>query len=123
MRFGNEDMTIACWIYADANNVNHDIVSKWNSSGSDREYLLTADTSANIIFNTSSTGVNGFPVTSSTSLVTGEWMFVVAWHDNAGNNFIQVNNGAVDSVAADAAINAGNSDFTIGALSASPSAG
>ncbi len=100
---GDEDFTWSGWIYADS------------LSGTDRGIIIkgtgpnTGDATYSLYYHNSSGNFKFFAgdadsvgqTTASTfgTVPTGQWMFVIAWHDATANTVnISVNNGATDSV-------------------------
>jgi hypothetical protein len=101
---GDIDFTIAAWVYADSvptGSNTHAIVAK-DASGV-RGYALTVFDSSGAKFafqvgSDASTFTNHIDSTFG-NVPTGEWIYVIAWHDATANTLnIQVNNGTVDSV-------------------------
>ena len=99
---GNIDFTFAIWVRADTSVASRGVMSKSNATGNQREYGI--DTSSSLPrFVISSDGTGGTVVTltsTGSALAIDTWYLIIVWHDATANTLnIQVNNGAVDSVA------------------------
>jgi hypothetical protein len=122
---GDIDFTLACWVNLESKTAGQrqTLISKYNTTGNQREYWLTYNptaggTSNPFGFTVSSNGT-AFTVHESTTFgtpSTGTWYFLVAWHDAANNTLnIQVNNGTVDSTSYSSGVFDGTSPFVLGA--------
>lgn len=95
---GDIDFTASGWVYFDSFSTFVNILGKWNTTGDQREWILYWDNAAGKFhFAVSSAGtVQQGDVTadSAGTISTGQWYFVVVWHDASANTTnIQVNNG------------------------------
>jgi len=116
-------LTLAGWVYIDAKNVaqNYIIASKDDdSSFAGSEYLMGYVGSYDRFIFQVETGVgaNTRVDTAKTfgSPSIGTWNYVVGWYSSTTNRcYIQINNGAVDSVSAAGTLHATSTPFTIGA--------
>ena len=121
LSMGDIEMTVALWAYLDNKTGDQAFLGKFNWGADQREYAIRYDDSSDRIrFHVSSNGTIGTEIivaaNSLGSPSTATWYFIVAWHDPATNLiYIQVNDGAVDSVAASAGIFNGTSDLMLGA--------
>lgn len=116
---GDNDFTIAAWVYLDSLGVIRAIASK-HATVNQLEYILYyRHSTTNFSFLVSSDGnTTGYVIRQATSFGlpnTSTWYFVVGWHD-AGNNTvnIQINNGTVDSTAHSAGVYDGTDPFMVG---------
>lgn len=109
--------TVAAWVYLDTKTANRTIVAKANHP-STREFVLYYDFGANrfivdVVFGDASNPVavaNSFGSPS-----TGVWYFVTGWLDSVlATANIQINNGAIDSVATTGSPVDGNGTFALG---------
>lgn len=114
---GNIDFTIAGWVYLDSKSVDRVFCAK-GSSGN-YEYVIrynAAFDTFQAFFYHDGTNSSSVSATSLGTIATGTWYFVVVWHDSVSDTInIQVNNGTVDSAAANAAgIFNGTGTFALG---------
>jgi hypothetical protein len=114
---GDTDFTWAFWVFADSlgAGINTDFFGKWSSSA--LEYDIFLPSSRVLEFLVSTTGSNVERVSSASFglLSALTWYFVVAWHDAAGNTLnIQINNGAVESVAHTGGVHQGSAALVLG---------
>lgn len=120
----DKDFSIAGWFFLDSKTTLRIILSKgdWNL-GVEREYIIFYNSTIDRIqFQPSPDGV-GSPVVSTANSFgippLSTWIFFVAWHDSVANTInIQINNGAIDSVAYSAGVFNGTKNFTIGSRDA-----
>jgi len=130
LSMGDIDFTICAWVKfeapAQANNSWGTILAKWDFSTNNREYALAwerADASSinhiRLEVSSNGTAITGLSASTLGLPATGTWYFVVMWHDAAANTLnIQVNDGAVDSVAYTSGVHSGNSTLFFGSLNA-----
>ena len=118
---GDIDFTLCGWIYFDTTPASYfGLVTRWHGSGVNQTEYIFYKTNLNpgvFEFAVSSTGADATVVTASTfgNVTTGTWYFVVCWHDSVLNTInIQVNNGAVDSVAYALGVFDSNAVFRLG---------
>lgn len=127
---GDIDFTVAGWIYLDTKVSSQYLISHYDAGGAQRAWALAWEASYSTAADrfalyvssdgTYTEGTTGKFVAASSlgSPSTGTWYFIAAWHDASANTInIQVNNGAVDSVAWSAGVFDSNAAFTIGARS------
>jgi hypothetical protein len=91
-------LTIACWFNADV--LSGTLCSKWESVDS-QDYVidLRGGGGTPIRFYVYSSNSLVDVLSSSATITTGTWYFIVAWFDGAAQTInIQVNNGAVESL-------------------------
>ncbi|MBI3414969.1 MAG: hypothetical protein HY043_06550, partial [Verrucomicrobia bacterium] len=111
LSFINHSFTISAWLKINTK------VSMTAVNKSRYEYALRYDASLDrFVF-----GVNGMFSTAAASALgspaTNTWYHVVAWYDNtAQTKSIQINNGAVTTVAHTTGLNVGSNNFWIGSL-------
>lgn len=114
LSMGDIDFTVGAWVYCDAVTGNPAVLSKWAISGSPREYLLYRNGAA-FQFYVSNDGAGVNFIACPTVLVTGQWYFVVAWHDSVANTInIQLDNGTVTSTAHSTGVFDGTSALFLG---------
>jgi len=115
---GDINFTIAAWVYLDTDP--GAFIAVKCCTNSNYEYFLASIGGANSRFRfhvenppaVAAVNANAFGVPP-----TGQWIFVVAWHDSVNNTInIQINNGSVDSVAYSAGVLDGTGAFSLGAL-------
>lgn len=95
--------TVAAWVYIDSKGANRPIIARETVSTT-RDYILlylnSTDRFKFDIYTTGGTLIATVSANSFGSPSLGSWNYVVAWHDiDADTINIQVNNGAIDSVA------------------------
>lgn len=121
-RPGDQDFAIGCWVRLDAGGKAQCFVSKYDTTGNNREYLLGVDASNNVVFYVSGDGTSGNTTTLTESsfgaLSTGVWYYIFAYHD-ATNDLIgvSVNAGTRDTTSHTIGCYAsGTSDICVGRL-------
>jgi hypothetical protein len=113
LSMGDIDFSVGAWVYLDSGTGNPAVLSKWGGGGA-REYLLYRNGAA-FQFYVSNDGSAITFIACPTVLVTGQWYFVVAWHDSVANTInIQLDNGTVTSTAHSTGVFDGSSPFYIG---------
>jgi len=118
---GDIDFTFSGWVYLDSKATHQRWVSKLNTSGDNREYILGYDSSTDRLFLTLYTDGTGGSATQIDannlgSPSTDTWYFVVGWHDATANTMnIQIDNGTIDSTAYSGGVHDGTAVFNIGA--------
>ena len=115
---GDIDFSIAAWVYFDSLTDARTIVSKADTGAN--EYLLYFYNNR-IRFNVA----NAVEVAADNlgAPTTGQWYFVVAWHDSVNNQIgIQVNGGTADTAAYAGGVVDGTAPFVIGAYASSANA-
>lgn len=118
LSIGDVDATLAAWVLLDSKGADRAIVSKGDAP---YEYILeygVGDDRWVWIVRNSANSAYGICVgTDAGSPSLSTWYFVVAWHDSVANSLnIQVNNGAVTSLAWSEGVNDSTSCFTVGAF-------
>lgn len=118
---GDVDFTLAAWARFDAMGAAvRSVASKWNAGADQREYWVLYDGVIGLLsFRASSGGVlatvASCPAVTFGAPAINTWYLIVSWHDSVANTInIQINNGAIDSVAYAAGIFDGSSAFQIG---------
>jgi Concanavalin A-like lectin/glucanases superfamily len=113
------DFTIAAWVFLDSIADNRGIAGKIGPSGTAEWYLQYKTSPTNrfeFYVYTSDAGSSNFIQANTLGAVsTGQWYFIIAWHDTAVDKiFISVNNGAADENPRTITISDTASDFAIG---------
>lgn len=119
---GDIDFTFAGWCNIESGGLTtRCLIGKWTVG--EREYLLCYDEGGGISagnrfkFAISADGTANVNVSDTTTVSTGTWYFVVAWHDAAANTInIQVNNNTPSSTSHSSGVRNGTSAFVLGAL-------
>lgn len=118
---GDIDFTFSAWVYVDTTGgagIFNNVAGKDGNTNQREWVLYTGNNTPVFRFAVSPDGTsssNGI-ATSTTTLSTSTWYFVVAWHDSVSNTVnIQVNNGAVDSTSYSSGTADRTGDFQIGA--------
>lgn len=113
------DFTIGAWVYLASKAANRTIISKWNSTTNNREYMLWYDNASDrFAFSVSNNGTAVITVLANNfaSPSISTWYYILAWHNPASNTInIRVNHGTADSAAHATGVFNGSSDFIIGA--------
>jgi hypothetical protein len=111
---GDIDFTISAWVYLDTIH-NGAILTKYQISGNQREYLLfynnndhAPNNRFSFVVSSNGTAITTIDATTFGAASTATWYFVVAWHD-AVNNQIGI---SVNDVANTAAYSSGVFDST-----------
>lgn len=116
---GDIDFTVGAWVWLNSKPGNMTILGKWTAQNNDREYrVLYVSATDRFGFAVSWDGTSAQREDADILGIpsTGEWYFILAWHDSVGNTLnIQVNDGAVDSAAFSSGGHDDVSDFRIGA--------
>jgi hypothetical protein len=118
LSFGDEDFTIAGWIYLDTVSGYQSIVDKW-SSGTTKEYIVYIDAGADRIKAAiSGNGTSQTDLTASNygGIGLGAWLFIAFGHDATANEiWISVNNGTANTAAHTTGCNDNTSPLRLGA--------
>lgn len=104
LSMGNHDSTWTGWVYLDPAGMGftRGLLGKWNSVTNQREWVVQVTTGNRFQLSVSpdGTSITGRVAATFGDLSAGTWYFVAAWHDAAADTLnIQVNDGAVDSIA------------------------
>lgn len=121
---GDIDFTLGGWVYFDTQAGEGVLVSKQNDT-STREFLLRYDNATDKIvfdiYNGSGTSVGSVSTTST--IASKAWYFVVAWHDSTANTVnISINNGTADSSGTSGVPTDTTASFKLGARNSTPTA-
>ncbi len=114
---GDIDFSITAWVKIDSTGSAQFIVSKYNVTGSQREYTLSYSTTANaFMFTVSATGSS---TTSSAAWgstpTTGVWYFIACGHSAAANEvWLSVDGGTPVTAAHSTGVLDGTSAFCLG---------
>ena len=118
---GDIDFTLAAWVFLDTLAANQPICLKWAVAGQ-REYAMDFVTATGRFrFGVSNDGTTQVWLTADSfgAPAAGEWHLVVGWHDSLADTInVQVNAGAVDSLAHAAGVRDGTDPFRVGRLAA-----
>lgn len=119
---GDIDFFCSIWAYLETKTTTYQIMSKYRTSGDQREWgLQYSQTADRYRFFVSPNGQSGtvviVPADTFGSPSTKSFHHIVAWHDSIANTInIVVNNGPTDSLAHTSGVFEGTGDFVIGAL-------
>lgn len=119
LQTGDIDFTFATWVYLDNKATVQMFISKDDGVAANREYFLTYNNGPDrfefYVFRPVGVAVTVQANTLGVPAIA-TWYCIICWHDATANTVnIQVNNGAVDSVASGGALQAaGNSIFQLG---------
>jgi hypothetical protein len=117
LRTGDADFTYLGWIKYESFPANCVVMNKgWQGAGvNTREFVFFNPSSASIRF-TVGVGIGAVDHAHTFAFVTGRWYPFAAWHDSVNNTLnIQIDNGAISSVAHATGLNSGNGAFQVGA--------
>jgi|GEM_PF-1875776 len=121
LSMGDISFSLALWVYFDTKPISASPIGKWNQVDDQREYRLRyiGGGTDRLQFEVSSTGGGGLSSVNADNFgspSTGEWIFVVCWHDATGDAIgIQVNNGTANTAAHTGGVFDGTSRFALGA--------
>lgn len=114
---GDLDFTLAAWVYLDTFTTLHPIIAKYGSAGQ-RAFQISAFKTTNTLFlglSSNGTAEGGVHASTFGTPPTGQWLFVVGWHDaGADTANIQINGGGIDSAAHSGGVYDDTSPFIIG---------
>lgn len=127
---GDVDFTLAAWVYLDDLPSQVPFVAKWDFGNTDREYEMqyaqpptTNVTGPSLRFLVSSDGNTGASTAWAnwtSGVQTGQWFFMVGWHDSVNDTVnLQVNNSGIVSSGFADGVNSGASDLIVGAAGTS----
>lgn len=115
---GDIDFTVSGWVYMTSKAANAGIISKFTSSGAQREYLVYYDSAVDrfrLSVSAIGTTVTQIAANNLGSPSLNTWYFIVAWHDSVANTInIQVNNGTADSASYSSGVFDGTAPFMLG---------
>ena len=123
---GDIDFSLFGWIYLDTKASNKALISKYETTGNQREYSVRYDQPLDrFVVQVSNDGIATVTKADNNlgSPAVGNWYFVVVEHDSVANTLsIQANNGTIDSVAHTTGVFDGTAPVHIGAsdISAAP---
>lgn len=116
---GDKDWTIGGWVYLTAVATVQTIAAKRdNTTATNNEFTFIYNTSSQKLefyqFNSGTTA--NAALSSSTTVTSATWYYVLIWHDNTANKlYMQVNGGTVSEVALTVVPYEGGSSFQFGA--------
>ena len=118
---GDVDFTVACWAYLSSKSDYRVLVNKYNANADQREYNLQYKVNTDRwAFAVSRLGTGGISIVNADTLGspnTGQWYFIVAWHNSANDEIaIQVNDGIPSSLAHSNGLTDTQSEFTLGTM-------
>lgn len=113
---GDIDFTFCAWVYITNTSSTRAIISKFATTGNQREYLIRYNNLTNKIqFVVSNNGTSNATVDDTTAISSSAWYFVCAWHDATNNQIkIQVNNNTPSSLSHSGGVFNGTSAFYLG---------
>lgn len=114
---GDVDFTVAGWVkFETAGATNVGVMGKWAQPV--REYGIDI-ASGKFRWIVSHDSTNAVVATDTTSVTTGVWYFVVAWHDAANNQIgISVNDNTPTTVSHSSGVHNGAAEFRLGRFDA-----
>ena len=117
---GNQDFTLAAWVYVSSTASDRVIASKDSSAGF-RGYSMHYSNSPDrfrFIVSNDGTATTALDADNLGAVSTGTWYYVVAWHDaDADTINIQVDDGTADSTAHSTGVNNPSGiKFTVGGI-------
>jgi hypothetical protein len=117
LQFGDDDFTICGWFNVENIVAFAVALAKGPASGS-YEYAVYNDlTRWHFFVSNDGTASGDIAANNHGNLAAAQWDFICAWHDKTANTInIQVDDGTADSAAWSTGINAGSSDFVLGAI-------
>lgn len=116
LRVGDEAFTVCGWQWLDAKPNIGPIITKLEISGQYSWALIyySSGDRYNFIVSTNGSGLTLLAGSNSGAISTGQWYFVVAWHDPVANQLgIQVNNGTPNTTNHSSGVFAGTSRLGI----------
>jgi hypothetical protein len=120
---GNQSFTFAGWFKFESASQDMTLLAKYNTSSDQRAYWLRYDdseTGTELRWLVSGDGISATTCTNTSigaDVTTGQWYFVVAWHDAENDQLgLSVNNGTPDTVAHSAGIKNSSATFFLGAV-------
>ena len=116
LQFGNEDFSVANWVWFDSATTFPSPVGKWATGGNTREYTFYYNTiTSKYGFFVSSDGTVNSGVFPTATTASGAWHYVVGAHDSVNNLLkISIDGAAFETAAYTLGCNANTSAFTIG---------
>jgi hypothetical protein len=113
--------TITCWVNFASTSSDRALVSKWTSTGNQREYLLYMNSSRIKLLVSANGSTSTAAIANTFGAPSNGVTYFVACGYNADTDlaWISINNGTVDSVSHTTGIFTGTSPFYIGIFSAS----
>lgn len=117
LSFGDEDFSIAGWVYMDSSSGYRMPFGKWDWQNNKREYgIYDVNGTRKFGFFVDNTGSSQTNVTSATAVSLSTWAFVVGVHDSVNNLLkISINGAAFETTAYSSGCNNNTSPFLIGA--------
>lgn len=124
LSFADEDMTLGFWWKPDSlpASVQY-LFGKWLVSAGEREWVVGIDNGVDqysVMFRASADGSTTTNVLSAITMSTGNWYFIIAWHDKTANTInISVNNEAPVNQAYSSGLKDRTGQFRIGCSASS----
>lgn len=119
LQMGDIDFTLEVWVYFNSlGSSEMDFISKFETSGNNREYRIRKATGNTISMGLSPDGSSTTEFGFNTgTLATGTWYHLVGWHDSVNDEVGRVVNGDTPNITAySSGVNVSTSVFRIGAL-------
>lgn len=118
---GDIDFTIALWVLLNSVSVGNEILSKWDTGGNQRSYVIAFDVANSVLIcNISSAGAAPAANLAASSFglpPIDQWNFMVVWYNKTTDLLnIQINNGVIDSATKTGGAFASTAPFQIGAV-------
>lgn len=117
---GNVDFTLTCWVYLETAAAQMALISKDGAAGNLAFLLYFDNAGGQFAFQVSSNGTLTNSVASAVGYGAGAWRFIACWHDSVLDTInLQVDNGAIFSVAHSTGVFDNTGEFDLGARNAS----
>ena len=113
LSFGAEDFSFGFWIYVNSTANPQYVINKWAASGS-REYHILLVSGMKLRMLVSYDGGSYTTLNHTTTLSTGTWYWVYAYHQNGVELGISINNAAATTIAHTTGGFDGSSPFEVG---------
>lgn len=117
LSMGDINFSVACWVYLSSTAADQYIVSKYTTTGNQREYAIQyVNATGSFRFLVSSAGTSGVLVDGPGSMTTGTWYFVAGGHNATSNDiWISVNAATPVTASHSTGVFDGTSEVNIGA--------
>ncbi len=119
LAFGDQDFSISAWVKLATKTAQYSVLSKYESSGNARSYLLYYNQTTDrftILVSTNGTQVEQLAATTFGNISTNTWYNVVVVQDSAANTLAISVNGAQNTTNHQAGVLSNNVAFLVGAL-------
>lgn len=117
LSFGDEDFSVAGWLYLDSSPGWQMPIGKWDYAGNKREYgIYNNNGTRNYAFFVSSNGTTNTGLVSATTVSLSTWAYVACVHDSVNNLLkISINNAAFETSSYSTGCNNNTSALLFGA--------